>query len=158
MDRAALTRFISVVDRATKRYDRFFKYFRTGLIPCVKCGTFIGPLVLTRRRSSIVRVFYRSSFFFFFFSYHFPPKVNKLLLCKIYLSIVKLFGNVGTFIERYIKIVSKFSRFLITIRGKIKRGRKYALIISPRRETNMTCLTSEITRNHPFPEFESSDR
>lgn len=88
---------LSLIARQRDTTDslNIFEQSKTRLIPCIKCGTFIGPVVLTRRRSSIVRVFYRSSFFFFFLSYHFPPRsVNKLLLWKIYLSVVKLFGNV----------------------------------------------------------------
>lgn len=64
VDRAALTRFTR--QRDTTDSLNIFEQSKTRLIPCIKCGTFIGPVVLTRRRSSIVRVFYRSSFFFFF--------------------------------------------------------------------------------------------
>lgn len=88
---------LSLIARQRDTTDslNIFEQSKTRLIPCVKCGTFIGPVVLTRRRSSIVRVFYRNSFFFFFPPTISPdPLIYKLLLCKIYLSIVKLFGNV----------------------------------------------------------------
>lgn len=59
---------LSLIARQRDTTDslNIFEQSKTRLIPCIKCGTFIGPVVLTRRRSSIVRVFYRSSFFFFF--------------------------------------------------------------------------------------------
>lgn len=61
---------LSLIARQRDTTDslNIFEQSKTRLIPCIKCGTFIGPVVLTRRRSSIVRVFYRSSFFFFFSS------------------------------------------------------------------------------------------
>lgn len=65
---------LSLIARQRDTTDslNIFEQSKTRLIPCVKCGTFIGPVVLTRRRSSIVRVFYRNSFFFFFLL-PFPP-------------------------------------------------------------------------------------
>lgn len=157
---------LSLIARQRDTTDslNIFEQSKTRLIPCIKCGTFIGPVVLTRRRSSIVRVFYRSSFFFFFPSLSPTISLPDPLINYFYGKFIYPLWNFLETWNIYKTLYKNIKIFAILSRygGKIKRGRKYALIISPRRETNMTSLTSEITRNRPFPsppaKFESSNR